>query len=279
MDTAEQFLAGLLDDLKGNRLKLPTLPEAAVQIRKVIEDGEASAAQIARIIGIDLALATRLMQVANGPLYRGTTKIDSLQTAVARLGIDQVRSLVTSLLMQQIFQTRHPGLKRRVQELWLHSTRVAAISEMFARRFTRLSPEQAMLAGLIHDIGALPILARAESVASLAENPAALDEAVEKLHAAFGRAILETWKFAPELVTAVSRHEDLQYRSENGPDYTDVVLVANLHSYLGTSHRLARVSWADIPAFAKLGLTPDESLKALEAAREELREVQQLLAA
>lgn len=279
MDLGDKFLTELLADLKNNRLNLPILPEVALKVRRVVEDGTANATLIARTVGTDASLSARLIQVANSPLFRGTSKIDNLQTAVARLGNDQVRSLVTSLIMRQVYQTRHPALRQRMQELWLHSTEVAAISQVLARRYTRLNPEQAMLAGLIHDIGALPILARAESAAVPALDPAALDDVIEKLHTVLGRVILETWKFPPELVAVVAQHEDLGYQSDNGPDYVDVVLVANLHSRIGTPHRHGKVAWAEIPAFARLGLTPAESLKAMEETRRDIREIQTLLAA
>lgn len=55
------------------------------------------------------------------------------------------------------------------------------------------------------------------------------------------------------------------------------MIVANLHSHLGSGHRLTQLDWSDIPAFTKLGLTPTESVATLDAAREELHEVRALL--
>ena len=88
--------------------------------------------------------------------------------------------------------------------------------------------------------------------------------------------ILEEWNFSPELVEVTSQHEELWRSEGTGVSYVDVVVVANLHSYLGTQHDLAQKDWAKIPAFAKLGLTPEESIKTLEAAREELQELRSL---
>ncbi len=278
VDSGEQLLASLMEDLRANRLKLPTLPEVAVKVRRVVEDGNASASQVARMVSIDTALSARLLQVANSPLYRGVVKIDSIQAAIARLGSDQVRNLVTGLLVQQLYQTRHPGLRQRMQDLWQHSARVAAISHTLARRLTRLNPEFALLAGLIHDIGALPIISRAESIPELTANPVMLDMLIEKLHTVFGRLVVETWKFAPELVAVVTKHEDLQYQSANGPDYVDVVMVANVHSRAGTTHRHAMTDLREVPAFLKLGPNAELILKTLEDSRQEIREIEQLFA-
>ncbi len=112
----------------------------------------------------------------------------------------------------------------------------------------------------------------------LANNEAALDEVIRKLHAPIGRMILESWKFPAELVAVAAHHEDLQRNSEQ-VDYVDVVMVANLHSYIGSKHPHAGGNWANIPAFAKLNLTPDQSIKALEEAKDAMAEMKALLVA
>jgi putative nucleotidyltransferase with HDIG domain len=273
---ADQFISVIIGDIKQNCLKLPTLPEIAVRIRKTVEDENSSSAQIAKVIGADAALSARLLRVANSPLYRGSAQIDSIQNAVTRLGGKVVRNLVQSLVMQQLFQGQSPTTRKRLHTLWSHSVAVATIAATFARKFTNLSPDQAMLAGLLHDIGTLPIVARAEDFPEIAGDGGLLDEAVEKMHTVVGKLILETWKFPPEIIAVASEHEDLGRYSAD-VDYTDVVLVANLHSYIGTTHRLAKVNLADVPALAKLGLQPAESLLALEQAKSETAEMRALL--
>lgn len=274
----DQFVTSMLDDIKLNRVKLPILPEVAIRVRDAVNEQDSSAGKVAKIVGSDAALASRLLQVANSPLFRGASKIESVQNAIARLGVPQVRSLVTSLIMKQLYQTKSGILKKRMQQLWEHSTEVAAICHVLARKFTKLKPDEAMLAGLIHDIGVLPILVKAETVPELATNETALDEVINKLHAPIGRMILEAWKFPAELAAVAAQHEDLQYNSEKA-DYVDVVIVANLHSYIGSNHRHAGGNWSTIPAFAKLNLTPDQSIQALEEAKDAMAEMKALLAA
>lgn len=274
----DKFVGEMLDDIKHNRLKLPILPEVAFKVREAVNDPNAAAAAIAKAVSADTSIAARLLQVANSPLYRGTSPISNLQSAIARLGAPLVRNLVTSLILKQLFQTKSPALMERMQKLWEHSTQVAAISHVLARKFTRLKSDEAMLAGLIHDIGTLPILLKAETTPELLENMEALDQLIDKLHAPIGRLILEAWKFPPELVTVAAEHENLARLSDH-VDYTDIVTVANLHSYLGSKHRHAQVKFTEVPAFTKLGLTPETSLSTLEEAAGEMKEVKSLLAA
>lgn len=275
-EASDRFIAVIIGDIRQNCLKLPTLPEIAIRIRKVVEDENSTAAQVAKLIGMDAALSARLLRVANSPLYRGNSQIDNIQTAITRLGAKVVRNLVQSLVMQQLFQSQSPALKKRIETLWSHSVSVAVIAASFARKFTQLSPDQAMLAGLLHDIGTLPIVSRAEDFPEIAGEDALLDEAIEKMHTTVGKLILETWKFPAEMIAVAAEHEDLgRYSAE--VDYVDLVLVANLHSYIGTAHRYAKVQWADVPALAKLGLTPAESLLAMEQAKGEMAQMRALL--
>ena len=261
-----------------SRLKLPILPEVAIRVQDAVNDADSSAGKVAKIVSSDAALASRLLQVANSPLFRGASKLESVQSAIARLGVPQVRSLVTSLIMKQLYQTKSNILKKRMQRLWEHSTEVAAISHVLARKFTKLKADEAMLGGLLHDIGVLPILVKAEGIPELATNDVALEEVITKLHSSIGRIILEAWKFPAELVAVAAQHEDLMRNSEK-VDYVDVVVVANLHSYVGSKHRHAGGNWSGIPAFAKLNLTPEESIQALEEAKEAMAEMKSLLVA
>lgn len=279
MDTlADRFVGDMLADIKNNRLKLPILPEIAFKVRATVNDTNAAAGTVAKAVSSDATIAARLLQVANSPLYRGANAIGNLQSAIARLGPPLVRNLVTSLILKQLFQTKSPLLKQRMQTLWEHSTQVAAISHALARKLTSLKPDEAMLAGLIHDIGVLPILVKAEGYPELVNDAAKLDETIEKLHASLGRLILEAWKFPPELVAVAAEHENLT-RISDAVDYTDIVTVANLHSYLGSTHRHSQVKFVDVPAFTKLGLTPETSLSLLDEVAAELSEVKSLFAA
>lgn len=261
----EKFLSDLLDDIHHNRLALPTLPEIALKVRKVVDDPNATTAQIAKVVAIDVALSARLIQVANSPMLRGLTVVNNLQSAIARLGHVLVRNLVTSLVMeQQMHLARNPLLKTRIMALWQHSTQVAAISHVLAAHFTTLKPDEAMLGGLIHGIGTLPILMRAAKFPELIADDEALDRIITRLHTQVGKAILEAWAFPEELIAVVSGHEDLERDKTPEADYTDVVMIANLQSYICGSHRHSSPDWEHIPALAKLGLSPEVSIVSME---------------
>ncbi len=275
-EITKAFLDEVISDLGHNRLVLPTLPEVALRVREVAENEDASIVDLAKVITTDAALSARIIQVANSPLMRASRAIESVDAAVSRLGMKLVRDLATSMVMEQMFQATSDLTDRKMREVWEHHTQVAAIAHVLAAQFTKLQPEQAMLAGLVHDIGTLPILTKAEEHPEVLEDEAVFNKVLFELHTRVGAAILTAWNFPEELVRVAAEHEDI-YRNSPDIDYVDVVIVANLQSYVGTDHPHAHADWSKIPAFTKLGLNPEVAVIEMEETAEDIREAERLL--
>lgn len=274
--TSERFITELLDELHAGRLTLPTLPEVALRVREVVDDENAGLGDIVAAITSDAALSARLIRVANSPLMRASRSVEAVDMAVSRLGTKLVRDMVVGMAMQQMFQATSDVTDRKLRAVWEHSVQVAAISHALAANFTDLRPEQAMLAGLVHDIGALPIVVRAEDHPALLEDETILDALIAATHGPIGKAILEAWNFPPELIAVAAEHENLA-RTSRAADYVDVVTVANLQSYIGTNHRLTRIRWDEIPAFRRLGLDAEVSVVEMTETADDIREMHSIL--
>ncbi len=257
MESETIFVEELIRDLESGHLQLPTLPEVALRVRDVVDDENANAQQIANIIAQDAALSARIIQVANSPLYRGRNEIDRLPMVVARLGNKLVRNLVTSQVMKQMFQATNDLVDQRLRQVWEHSVQVAAIARALASRVPGVMPDQAMLAGLIHDVGTLPILYRAEERYELLAKPGLLDQLIDHLHTRIGGAILKHWQFPDVLVAVAAEHEDLQRQHDGKADLVDLVQVANLQSHIDSDHRLGKIDWNTVSAFQRLDLDVD----------------------
>ncbi|WP_455211581.1 HDOD domain-containing protein [Kaarinaea lacus] len=271
----DKFIGELLDDLKSNQLELPVLPQVAVKVSKIVDDPGARAKDLAKAIGADPALSARVIQVANSPLVRGNRKIDNLQAALTRMGNTMVRNIVTTFMVRQLFHTDNQHLQLRMKNLWNHCAHVAAISQVLATHFSILKADEAMLAGILHDIGKLPILSKARKLPHLAENEKPLDMVLERLHPALGKAILSAWRFEPEIIAAAAEHENI-YRDSKSLDYADIVVVANIHSHMGKA-AAKRIELDKVPALKKLNLDPEASIAVLEEAHNEIVEIQKLL--
>ena len=270
------FLETLNKAIDKNRLTLPTLPEVALKVRSAVEGENSTAKQVADIIATDAALSARMLRVANSPLYRGRVSIDNLQMAVARLGIRLVRSLVVSIIMQQIFQATHDLLDRKFRQVWEESVQIAALSRVLAKNHAHLDNEQAMLAGLIHNIGALPVLAMAENYEELLEDPQELDRVIRSLSPEIGSRILRQWDFPPSLIQVTKHFLDLDYQSEGEVDYTDIVLVARLEALAGSENGVDISDWNNIPAFTKVGVEPEINIVDIEGVSDDLQNIEVL---
>jgi HD-like signal output (HDOD) protein len=272
MTQQDQFYNEILEALENGNLVLPTLPEVALRVRDVVDEPDVTAKQLAEIITTDAALSTRLIKVANSALYRGRILSESIQMAVSRLGLNMVRNLVISLVMEQMFQATSNRLDKRLHDLWEHSTEVAARSQMLAQKHPKIKSDEAMLAGLIHNIGMLPILTKAEETPELLQDTRLLDDVIERLHNKVGAAILESWDFSEPLVAVPREYSNLDWDSDNGPDLVDIVQVAHIQSLENTDNAIDPAKFENSKAFKKLGLDTGMSVSELDEDSEEYAE-------
>ncbi|WP_347506110.1 HDOD domain-containing protein [Pseudomonas anguilliseptica] len=256
---AEKVQKELIQAIDSDELVLPTLPEVALKVREAAENPDIGIPQLSKVIGNDAALTARIIKVVNSPLLRTNKEITDLQMAVGRLGINYTCNLATGLAMEQMFQATSDVVDRKMREAWNKSTEIAGICHVLCKHYTRLLPDQATLAGLVHQIGVLPILTYAEEHSELLADSISLNHVIEQIHPIIGDKILRTWEF-PELIAMVPGQYLDFTRDSAKVDYVDIVQVATLQSYLGSEHPYTQLDWSQIPAFRKLGLDPSQNL-------------------
>jgi len=259
-DTKEKFdvkgfALELRNDIEQNRIKLPTLPNISLEALIVVNDAGSSMADVAVIINKDTSMAARLVRYANSPLYRGINNVDSVKAAITRIGIDTVRHAILSLAMRDVFTTGYRSIQLRMEALWHHSVEVASKAALLAAYFPGLNPDKAMLAGLIHDVGAIPILLKAKDHQILLDDEQKLDKLIRALHMTIGKFILSHWNFDQALVDVAATHDRLDRKPVSDEvDYVDIIQVANILSHEADSDRYADLEQAEIPAFKRVGL-------------------------
>jgi HD-like signal output (HDOD) protein len=224
------FVQALAGELSKGKVDLPSFPDIALRVRKVLSDENVSQDNVVRVVGSEPALAARLMQIANSAALNFSGKaITELRTAISRMGFNMVRSAAIAFAMSQLKKVDAlKGLEKPLDELWRRSAAVAAMSYAVARRFSKVNADTALLAGLLHGIGQLYILTRSAKHPGLFANQAAYNAIVRDWHSAIAKALLENWDMTEEIVEAVSNFEDLE-RAHSGPvDLTDVLTVGHL---------------------------------------------------
>lgn len=246
----------LIQQIKDDSLVLPSLPEVCLKVRDVAEDANTTIPDLAAIIQQDAALAARVIKVANSPLVRTPVDVTDLGTAIARLGINFTSNLAMGLAMEQMFQATSDAVDKRMRKIWSESAEIASICHVMAMHFTKLEPDQAMLGGLIHKIGALPVLTYAEDHSALLNDGMALDKLIEKLHPVIGTHIVKSWKFPKALQSVPGQYLKFD-RQVDDVDYADLVTVAVLQSTANTNHPYTKLDWSTIGAFDRVGVSPE----------------------
>lgn len=268
-------------ELRSNQLTLPSVPDVAWKVRRTVDREDSTADHVASAISADPAMAAKLVRACNSPLYRGFSDVRNVREAVVRLGMRTTRQLVTVFSMREVFKTRQASLQKEMDKLWRHSREVAALCWVLADSATAINPEEALLAGLLHDIGVVPVLVQAEHHVNLFADQANLEHAISELRADVGTAILESWSFPANFLEATRHAEDWRHESrENAPQLVDIVIVAQLHAMIGSSQNSSLPPFDEVPAYRRLGeleLNASRSLQLLTEARARVDEVHRLL--
>ena len=270
------FFNELKEAIEDDSLVLPSLPEVALKIRDAVECEDSTAEQVADALSQDGSLSARLIQVVNSPLYRPRNPIDDLQMAVTRLGLRLVRDLVMNLAMKQMYQSTSEVLDTKFRTVWNTSVDVAAICQMMSVTMDDISKEQALLAGLVHNIGALPILMLAENDDDLFHDVAALNAMISELQGPVGEMILKSWNFSDSLIEVVKQCHDFTYTDNNGANLVDLVHVALLQGGFVTDKDVPE-DWSQVPAFSKLGMDSEVNIIHLEGNKERIEDARQTL--
>lgn len=252
---SDKIKTDLIAAIDADKLVLPTLPEVALKVRDIAESDDSSVADLVKVISNDAAMSARLIRVCNSPLFRGSREIENLNMAVSRLGMAYTSNLAMGLAMEQMFQATSEMIDKRLRDTWQRSTEIAGICHVLAQHYTRLKPDQATLAGLVHTIGTLPILRYVEDN-DIQINNVMLDNLIDELHPRIGVRILQKWDFPKELQEIPLEYTHFD-RVVPKADYADVVMVANLQSLAGSDHPYTQMDWNKISAFSRLGLDPN----------------------
>jgi putative nucleotidyltransferase with HDIG domain len=210
---AEKTAAERIDKFES----LPTLPAVVVRVLEVVLDSESSAKDAAEIVASDPALAAKVLKIVNSPAYGLRQKISTIGHAVAMLGFATLKGLVLSVsVFDELLEKREPtGLDKAL--FWQHSLAVGAAAKSIAAETGFDLPEEAYVAGLLHDVGKVVMdFTMKEKYAEFIErvkveslNPIALESAELGMgHAEAGGQILARWNLPPTLQQAVRYHHE-----------------------------------------------------------------------
>ena len=225
-----RFLQDIADNLSREKLAFPTFSQATIKVRAALDDPNVDAERLAKTVAAEPLLAARLVQMANSAALNpgGGRPVGDVRSAILRVGLASVRSVAVTVALEQLRDgAQSPAMRPFAETAWRHSLQVAAIAYVLAKRLSRVNPDEALFAGLVHDIGHFYLLSRATHFPEMEHNPEELGQILGQWHPSIGQAVLHDVHASDGLIDAVGEHENGHYRAPLR-SMTDIVTLANI---------------------------------------------------
>ena len=267
---------------------LLSLPELVLKINEMVNREDSNASEIGQAISQDPALSTRILRVANSPMYSSTRQVDSITRAVTLLGTKQIRDLVLSASAAKVFEGI-PNDVISVEDFWHHSLYCALLARALAGVSRRVNSETMFTAGLLHDVGHLVMFNRIPEEAQAAilltiqgDADRDLYEAEQEIlgftHCDVGASLAERWHLPDVLIECIAYHHH--------PSQAQHFAGAVAHVHIANA--IASLPYSDTPvvedlqrvdgnAWAMAGVTPADIGPVVQKAQSQLSETQKAL--
>ncbi len=220
-----------IETLLSSITNLPAIPYIINEVNKIIEDPSASAAKLAQIINKDQALVTKILSLANSPLYGIPRRVATIDFAIIILGFNHIKNIIIALSMIDAFKSIK-GEYFDQQKYWIHSLIVATLSKKIADDLGHRTGGEVFTAGLLHDLG-IPIIFKyfnkefIEIVQEANRTDKSIFETEKEIlgldHTDVGKFLIDKWNLPYSLANSVLYHH------APSKSKTDAVLPAIIH--------------------------------------------------
>ena len=276
-ETPFQFLSSLAKELSSGRVELPSFPDVAARTQHVLSDDSVTSERIARVVGSDAGLTGRILTMANSTLlHRGGAPVTDLKLAVARIGHGNIRTAALAYATAQL--RRAPDLSHirvQLEKCWEEGVRVAALTHAMSKEARGIRSDEALLAGLLHNIGKIYIIARAPKQAGALHID---DPIVRDWYPGIGTALIENWKLPEAIAQAVGGQLEQDRTHEGEPaDLQDVLIVAVAIADQIANNASDDAALARLPSATALGLTDSALVRIVLESQTEMETLQAAL--
>lgn len=231
MTAQNALLTILIEKIRTDTLVLPSLPEIALKIRKMAEDPNVNLNKMAEMISHDPALSARIMKIANSAFVGRGVHVNSLHQATTRIGLRYIKNVVTAMAMEQLFVCKSALIKTQMDKVWAETLELTAFALTAMQQYnaafkhTAVNFDTMTLAGLVHNIGALPILTEAEKQLEIFGDEAFIRKSIDNISGKIGANILTSWGFPKELIEVAEQWDCNSYQPAH-PSYVDFIRIA-----------------------------------------------------
>jgi len=268
-------------DIINDQVSLIRLPEVANRLRKALSGQDITIDTLARVIQTDVGASTYLLNIANSPAYRTRVKSSDIQSAIRMMGIPTFSNLITVYAVRSLVNSKDPVALKFMKSHWKKSAYRAAIASAIAKLTDRVNPDKALLAGLLQDVGALPILTKLQSDQLAALSADEIDLALATYAGKVGVVLAQKWELDEDFRAVIKNAGNLAYDGGDKTGLVDVVNIAQLLSQIGEpGTKWPRLEEAPcLMKFGEAGLTMETSLALLKQAQDDINEIKQVLSA
>lgn len=224
-----QMLEDIAEELAGD-VVFPTAFDVVARLRKVLQNPDLPLSRLAEVVEMEPLISGRLIGMANSVAYkRRGLEVRSVKVAVTRLGITLVRSTAMGIAMSQLLRAKDLlPFSDLAQGIWRHSLRTAAAAQIVAERMTNIAPDEALLAGLVHDLGAFYMLYRASQYEELRMRPDTVRYLISEWHESIGHSLLIALGMPHSIADAMRDHDRPRPVPRPPKNLGDVIYIANL---------------------------------------------------
>lgn len=224
-----KVLATIAADTESGKLSFATNSDVALKVQRLIDDPDCSIDALAKLVQAEPMLAARVVALANSVAYNRSGKaVADVKSALSRVGLKTLRILATAVVVGQMERlSKVPSHRAMATRLWEHTAHVAALARVLARRVTHQDPDVAFFAGVVHEVGAFYLIARADEFPGLLEGEhGSLADWCTEWEPTIGRAVLKALAVPDNVVAAIEGLWD-GYLSMPPTSLADTLLLAD----------------------------------------------------
>lgn len=223
-----KILEDIAKDLSGDEITFPTFLDITFQVRTALKDPNLNVEQLAKLVGAEPLMSTKIIRMANSvALNPSGREIADVKSAIVRVGMEAVRTVSFAVAMEQLLKSKQMQPFEDIsQRLWVHTSHVAALCRVLAKKLAKINGDEAMFAGLVHDLGVFYLMSRAANFPEFLNDKAELHALLVGWHDNIGHALLSALGSPESILEAVQMHEtDREITSVK--KLSDVLYVAN----------------------------------------------------
>ena len=247
---SREFFNDFKEELQMNRVRLPSLAPSASRVHRLLGGEDVSESDLIAAVSMDPAIAAKLLKMANSSLFNLEEKVEDFSGIVARLGIFATREIAACFAFRDIYKNSPPELVARLQDQVSEARQVSAMAAAIAELADDIDPKVAGLAGLLHNVGVLPIFSYSMQNVAYAMNPKLVDRAIKKMSHQAGALLAKKWRFSDEIVRSIEHSNEWSYKTGDRPDLVNIVLTAKYHYLLSHSGLKSIPKPKEVPSIA-----------------------------